>query len=478
MEDIKDLKSLIELFETYEPFGPKPRPKSLRFIKDYTRFLSVLRNINNMVGMEQAKTQITIQIKGFVVSQRIHSTPLHGNKLHTLIYGPPGCGKTQLGRYLAELWAVSGCLNSRGKLYQSITRSTSSESSTKPPPIESPIKPPSDNHQLSVQNDIYRRKIRLISETGEKLQTNINRLRRKVRPRSDNLHDQVQREFQTLKVLTTTIDELSHFTVLPITVPEFPGGKQSFGTGPFQPIPFLPGQNITSLPPADVSPVKFAVFTRGDLIGKFQGHSTAQVRAALEEYVGGVLMIDEAYLLVTDERDTFGREILMEIINVMTLNYDKIALIFSGYRKDMEDSVLTVQSGLARRFCWTFDITGYSAEEIFKIFEQQLNARSCEIVKESRPKIETFFKEHVERFPHYGGDTENLCSFLVDELYSSTFALALDDNVNDDIVRNNSRIIDIDMFTKSFEIYLKNSPTQIKHRSENNISSYVAQLYR
>jgi len=49
---------------------------------------------------------------------------------------------------------------------------------------------------------------------------------------------------------------------------------------------------------------------RSDLVAGYMGKSALKTRTVLERSLDNVLFIDEAYQLVTDERDSFGFEAL------------------------------------------------------------------------------------------------------------------------------------------------------------------------
>ena len=268
--------------------------------------------------------------------------------------------------------------------------------------------------------------------------TLLNNLRKKVRSRKAERELYIQSKFQEIKRNLRSLTETQDFTytlnqsapeILPVTVPKVPGARSLFGSSNPPLLPRIPSclDLVSQLPDKPMS--KFTRLTRGDLVGKFQGHTTDQVRKLLQEHVGGVIMIDEAYNLCTSAQDDFGKELLTEIINFMTTWPDKIIFIFAGYRKEMEESVLKFQPGLARRFKWTFEIEDYTSEEINKIFQQQVKACVGELDDTTVSELSKFFKDNVAKFPHFGGDTERLCDFVKEQYYEQNWITALDDNV-------------------------------------------------
>lgn len=180
-------------------------------------------------------------------------------------------------------------------------------------------------------------------------------------------------------------------------------------------------------------------------------------------------MIDEAYNLLTSGQDDFGKELLTEIINFMTTWPDKIIFIFAGYRKEMEESVLKFQPGLARRFNWTFEITEYSPSELCKIFQKQLRKvftpdpklgkveAQVEISEETLTKIEKFFQDNKDKFPFFGGDTERLCTCLKEVINSQNWERALDDTMSNDDFNKLFTEISFESFERAYKKYLENS---------------------
>src|SRR5262249_12165553 len=90
------------------------------------------------------------------------------------------------------------------------------------------------------------------------------------------------------------------------------------------------------------------------------------VRSAL----GGVLFIDEAYNIVVDQQDMYGKEAISVLMTEMENNKEQFALIAAGYEREM-DGFLDANSGLRSRFSpeFRFHFEDYSPGELWQIFE-------------------------------------------------------------------------------------------------------------
>lgn len=105
---------------------------------------------------------------------------------------------------------------------------------------------------------------------------------------------------------------------------------------------------------------------RGDLVGQYQGHTAVQTKKVIEEALGGVLFIDEAYSLVQGENDDFGHEALDTLVKGMEDHRNDFIVILAGYREEM-DKLLNSNAGLESRFTKIIQFPDYTEEELLMI---------------------------------------------------------------------------------------------------------------
>ena len=106
--------------------------------------------------------------------------------------------------------------------------------------------------------------------------------------------------------------------------------------------------------------------SRGDLVGRYTGHTAPLTNRVIESALGGVLFIDEAYSLYRGEQDSFGLEAIDTLVKGMEDHRDELVVILAGYTKEME-VFLTANSGLASRFPNKIEFPDYTADELLDI---------------------------------------------------------------------------------------------------------------
>lgn len=135
--------------------------------------------------------------------------------------------------------------------------------------------------------------------------------------------------------------------------------------------------------------------TVDNLIKGYVGQTADNVRKILDQALGGVLFIDEAYeLAVKDNQNSFNSEALSVIIRYMEDHRDELVVIAAGYEKEMRD-FLASNVGLARRFQW-ISFEDYDSTEMAQIFELIRNSYGDEYeVAKNQYLIQPLFEKLI-----------------------------------------------------------------------------------
>ncbi|MCR4754814.1 MAG: AAA family ATPase [Lachnospiraceae bacterium] len=134
--------------------------------------------------------------------------------------------------------------------------------------------------------------------------------------------------------------------------------------------------------------------SRGDLVGRFVGHTAPLVNQVVKSALGGVLFIDEAYSLYRGEDDSFGLEAIDTLVKCIEDNRDNLIVILAGYSKEMED-FLESNSGLKSRFPNIIDFPDYTADELAAIAKITAKSKGYEIDEGVFEPMTAFFA-HVQ----------------------------------------------------------------------------------
>lgn len=121
----------------------------------------------------------------------------------------------------------------------------------------------------------------------------------------------------------------------------------------------------------DGGKLKFRELTRADLVGQYQGQTSAKCKAIFEEEGVNVAFIDEAYALVQSAQDSFGKEAMDYILRVMTARKDSLIVVFAGYEREIEQ-LLETNPGLQSRVPFKLTFDPYNADALMKILRLRI----------------------------------------------------------------------------------------------------------
>ncbi len=125
---------------------------------------------------------------------------------------------------------------------------------------------------------------------------------------------------------------------------------------------------------------------RKDLVAGYIGQTAQKTSEVIQDAMGGVLFIDEAYSLASGFKNDFGAEAVATLIKAMEDHKDKLVVIFAGYKDEMKN-FLDINPGISSRIGYTFDFPDYDTNELVEIFYRKIKRMGFECRKECDVEI-------------------------------------------------------------------------------------------
>lgn len=126
---------------------------------------------------------------------------------------------------------------------------------------------------------------------------------------------------------------------------------------------------------------------RSRLVAGYVGQTAINVREIVEQSIGGVLFIDEAYALVSpDTANDFGSEAVDTLVKLMEDHRDNLVVIVAGYTEEMK-VFLKSNTGLISRFNKFIAFDDYSQQQLLDILEVMVGKAGLTIEKEAVEKV-------------------------------------------------------------------------------------------
>jgi SpoVK/Ycf46/Vps4 family AAA+-type ATPase len=154
----------------------------------------------------------------------------------------------------------------------------------------------------------------------------------------------------------------------------------------------------------------FKKVTRNDLVAGYLGQTAIKTKNVIQDCLGGVLFIDEAYSLANSyEDDSFSKECIDTLCEALSDHKNNLMVIIAGYENELNNSFFRSNPGLESRFMWRFKTDCYNATELKSIFKKKVEEAEWTI--DESVITDAWFEKRKERFPSFGRDMEMLFSY-------------------------------------------------------------------
>ena len=130
------------------------------------------------------------------------------------------------------------------------------------------------------------------------------------------------------------------------------------------------------------------VCDRGTFIGTLWGDEERSMRQVLEMARGGVLMIDEAYLLNGKNEHDPGRLVVQLLMNILADETQRdIAVVLCGYKEPMQ-KLLDTNPGLQSRFPNKFEFVDFTVSELLEITRHRIKEYNYRFTRQAWEKYQ------------------------------------------------------------------------------------------
>ena len=145
---------------------------------------------------------------------------------------------------------------------------------------------------------------------------------------------------------------------------------------------------------------------RSKLVAGFSGQTAIKTNQLIDSAIGGVLFIDEAYTLKSNDGDSFGAEAIDTLLKRLEDDRGKFICIVAGYTDQMHDFIDT-NPGLKSRFTQTIHFDDYTPDELTEIFINLAKGKNFTVDEETKGAIHRQFEQlYLRRDKNFGNARE------------------------------------------------------------------------
>lgn len=125
---------------------------------------------------------------------------------------------------------------------------------------------------------------------------------------------------------------------------------------------------------------------RSGLVAEYVGQTATKVNKVVDSALNGVLFIDEAYALVSEGGNDYGKEAVATLIKRIEDDRDKLVVIFAGYADEMK-TFLNTNPGFQSRINRFLDFKDFDVDELKAIFAAKCEKLDYHLTAEAEEKL-------------------------------------------------------------------------------------------
>ncbi len=162
---------------------------------------------------------------------------------------------------------------------------------------------------------------------------------------------------------------------------------------------------------------------REGLLAGYVGQTAIKTADKIEEAMGGILFIDEAYGLAGGGQNDFGQEAIQVILKRMEDQRGKFGIIAAGYPDNMYKFIES-NPGFKSRFDKTFLFDDYSPEQLYSITLNLLSKEGIKPTQDAELHLKTYLNELYDKRDKFFGNARTVRQIVGDIVMKQNLRLA------------------------------------------------------
>lgn len=160
------------------------------------------------------------------------------------------------------------------------------------------------------------------------------------------------------------------------------------------------------------------VCNRGTFVGTNWGDEERSVNQVVELARGGVLMIDEAYLLSTQHPNDPGKLVIQLLMDLLADESDRdLAVVLCGYKDEMQN-LLNLNPGLDSRFSNRFEFADFNVDELMEISRRRVCEFGYHFTRAAWQKLRTVVCEAYDHRDKKNWGNARFIANLLEKIYT------------------------------------------------------------
>lgn len=174
---------------------------------------------------------------------------------------------------------------------------------------------------------------------------------------------------------------------------------------------------------------------RSNLVVGYVGQTATKTAQVIEEAIGGILFIDEAYTLSANKGENdFGQEAIDTLLKAMEDHREDFIVIVAGY-PDLMEEFLNSNPGLRSRFNKYIFFADYTPAELIQILESNCEKQQYKMTDTAKAAAARYFENRVHEHSKTFANAREVRNFMERAIaHQASRIVALGNDIEDDVL--------------------------------------------